>query len=158
MDMEELEKLDFVIKTVGSLPLLRDFVVQMDVARIIDQPCPLAPQAELSCGAVAELLVVHRLQAPKPLYKVEHWARQAGVAEVVGIPPELLNDDRLGRVAEMLGPQAPVLKGELRVQLAKECHIGVEQLHWDRTTISWEGASEEEPDHAALPGEGMPVT
>ena len=157
MDMEELEKLDFVIKTVGSLPLLRDFVVQMDFARIIDQHCPLAPQAELSCGAVAELLVVNRLQAPKPLYKVEHWARQAGVAEVFGIPPELLNDDRLGRVAEMLGPQAPVLKGEISLHLAKAFHLGLEQIHWDLTTIYLEGAYEEDPDNAALPGEGMQV-
>jgi transposase len=157
MDMEELAKLDLVIKTVGSLPLLHDFVARMDFARIIDEHCPLAPQAELSCGVVAALLVVNRLQAPKPLYKVEQWAREVGVEEVWGIPAELLNDDRLGRVAEILGQQAPMLKGEMSLQLAKEFHIGLKQLHWDLTTIYLEGAYEADPDNAAVPGEGLRI-
>jgi hypothetical protein len=158
MEREELDKLDFVIKTVGSLPLRRDFVARMGFADLLDMPCPLAAQAELSCGTVADLLVANRLQAPKPLHTGERWAKEAGVEEVFGMSSELLNADRLGRVVEILGPHAPVLKGEIALPLAKRFQLGLEQIHWDLTTIALEGADEEEPDNAATPGEGIQIT
>ncbi len=121
MEREELDKLDVVIKTVGSLPLLRDFLVRMDLGEIIDRHCPLAAQTELSCGQVAELLVANRLRAPKPLYKVAQWASDAGGEEVFGMPAERLNDDRRGRVGESLGQHAAVLQGEIARQIARGC-------------------------------------
>jgi Domain of unknown function (DUF4277) len=154
MEREELDKLDFVIKTVGSLPLLRDFLARMDLGEMIDRHCPLAAQAELSCGQVAELLVANRLRAPKPLSKVAQWASDAGVEAVFGMPAERRNDDRLGRVVEILGQPAVVLTGEMALHSAQECRLGVEQLHWDLTTSSWEGAYEAAPDTVATPGEG----
>jgi transposase len=157
MEVDELAKLDFVVKTVGSLPLLRDFLARMSLADIIDAHCPLAAQAELSCGTVVELLVANRLQAPKPLYKVEQWAGEAGVEEVFGMPVELLNDDRLGRVVETLGRHAPVLKGEMALHLAREFHIGMDHIHWDLTTIYLEGAYEEPQAKAATAVEGMQI-
>jgi transposase len=157
MEVDELAKLDFVIKTVGSLPLLRDFVARMGFADLIDTHCPLAAQAELSCGTVAELLVANRLQAPKPLYKVEHWAREVGVEDVFGIPPELLNDDRLGRMVELLGQHGPMLKGEIALHTAKTFQIGLEQIHWDLTTVYLEGAYEEEKDTAHPEREGLQI-
>jgi hypothetical protein len=157
MDMAELEKLDCVIKPVGRLPRWRDGVVQLDCARILDQHWPLAPQAARSCGAVAARLVVNRLHAPNPLDQVEPWVRHAGVAEVVGMPPERLTAERRGRVAELLGPQAPVLPGAMRLPRAKACPMGLEPSHGELTPSSWEGASEERPDNAALPGQGRQV-
>jgi transposase len=157
MEVDELARLDFVVKTVGSLPLLRDFLARMGLADMINARCPLAAQAELSCGTVAELLVANRLQAPKPLYKVEKWAKEVGVAEVFRIPSELLNDDRLGRVVETLGRHAPVLKGEMALHLAKEFHIGLEHIHWDLTTIYLEGAYEEQQEKAATAVEGIQI-
>src|SRR5262249_12555069 len=119
MEVDELQNLDFVIKSVGSLPLLRDFLARIGFAGIIDKHCPLAAHAELSCGTVTALLVANRLRAPKPWYKVAQWAKEAGVEEVFGIPAELLNDDRRGRVAEILGQHAVVLKGEIALHMAK---------------------------------------
>jgi hypothetical protein len=88
---------------------------------------------------------------------VERWAKEAGVEEVFGISSELLNDDRLGRVVELLGQHAPVLKGEIALYLANRFQSGLEQMPWDLTTIAVEGAYEEEPDNAATPGEGMQI-
>lgn len=140
METEEREKWDLVIKTVGSLPLLRDVRAQMDCARLIDTQCPRATQADLSCGTVADLLVANRLQAPNPLDTGAQWAKAAGGGEVVGIPADLLHEDRLGRVAERLGQQAPGLKGESARHMAQAFHLGVEQMHWDLPSISVEGA------------------
>jgi uncharacterized protein DUF4277 len=157
MEREVLEKLDFVIKTVGSLPLRRGVLERMDVASVIDKSCPLAAQAELSCGRVTELLVANRLQAPKPFYKVEHWARQAGVEEVWGSAPELLNDDRLGRMAESLGQHAPVLKGDLALHIAEAFQVGLEQIHWALTIIYVEGADEAEQEDTSPSAERMKI-
>jgi transposase len=157
VEVEELQKLDFVIKTVGSLPLLRDLLARMGFADIIDAHCPLAAQAALSCGTVAALLVANRLQSPKPLYKVEHWAREVGVQDVFRLPPELLNDDRLGRMVELLGQRAPVLKGEIALHIAQTFQIGLEQIHWDLTTVYLKGAYEEEEDVAPTEREGVHI-
>jgi Domain of unknown function (DUF4277) len=158
MAVDELAKLDFVIPTVGSLPLWREFLARMDLGQLLDRHCPLAAQAELSCGQVAELLLANRLRAPKPLDKVEQWASDAGVEEVFGMPAERRNDDRLGRVAEILGQQAPVLTGESSLHLAKECHLGLAQIPGDLTTLYLEGAYEEAPAHAVISGEGRQIT
>ena len=50
----------------------------------------------LSVGEVVCALVASRLCSPSPLYDVAGWASGAAVHELLGIPPALLNDDRLG--------------------------------------------------------------
>jgi hypothetical protein len=158
MERAELDKLALVIRTVGSLPLLRDFLARMDLGEISARHCPLAAQAERSCGQVAELLVANRLRAPKPLDQVAQWASAVGGEEVFGRPAERLNDDRLGRVVESLGQHAVVLKGVRALPMAQEFRLGLEQIHWDLPTIALEGADEEAPGHAATPGGGVQIT
>jgi Domain of unknown function (DUF4277) len=157
MEVDELQTLDFVIKTVGSLPRRRGFMTRLGFAAISDKHCPLAAQAELSCGPVTELPVANRLQAPQPFSKAEHWAKEAGGEEGFGISSERLNDDRLGRRGELLGKHAAMLQGERTWQMAKEFRIGLAQRPWDLTTIDVEGASEEDPDNADTSAEGIQV-
>lgn len=149
MDIEDVEKLDFVTKTVGSLSMLKSLFKRMGFAQIIDSICPLAPQADLSCGHVAEILVANRLRAPKPFYKIEKWAKEAGVEEVFGILPELLTDDKLGRRTEIFGENASVLKGEISLHIVEKLKIGLDVFHWDLTNIYFEGAYEEKEQKEA---------
>ena len=60
--------------------------------------CPLASnRASISVGEVCKMLVLNRLNSPKPLYKVEDWADHVSTIDLFGIPSYLLNDDKLGR-------------------------------------------------------------
>ena len=62
-----------------------------------------------SCAA----LIASRLCSPSPLYDVAGWASGAALHELLGIPPALLNDDRLGRALEAFAVHAEPVRGAL---------------------------------------------
>lgn len=138
----DIRKIRAYAKIVGCLPLLRDFIEKSGFSEIIDRICPTDPQAYLSYGSVTKILVSNRLSAPKPLYKVEDWAKKSGVEDVFGIPADYLNDDRLGRTLEVLAENAPALKGAISLDVARRFKIGLERIHWDLTTVHFEGEYE----------------
>ena len=91
-----------VRREVGSLLLAWHFLRELDVAGTIDRALPQRGRQQLSVGEVVAALVASRLCSPSPLYDVAGWASGAAVRELLGIPPQLLNDDRLGRGLESL--------------------------------------------------------
>ena len=135
----------YVVKTVGALPLLRGLLKRVGLAEVLDRVLPKDPQAYLSVGEVAEMLVANRLSSPRPLYRVEEWAERAGVAQVFGFRPDWLNDDRLGRTLDRLGENAKALKGELCLELARRFGVELKRFHYDLTTVWLEGEYENEP-------------
>jgi hypothetical protein len=158
MEREELDTLACVSQTVGRRPVWRACLARMDVGAMSARPCPLAAPAERSGGQVAARLVANRLRAPNPWYTVARWASDAGGDAVCGMPAERRTDARLGRVVELLGPHAVVLKGERARPRAHACRLGVPPIHWALPTIALDGADEAAPDHAATPGEGGQIT
>ena len=50
---------------------------------------------------------------PSPLYDIAGWASGAAVHELLGIPPALLNDDRLGRALETFAVYAEDLRSRV---------------------------------------------
>jgi hypothetical protein len=67
--------------------------------------------ATLTHGQVICALVANRLTSPTPLWWVEDWARALAVSEVFGIPPEALNDDRVGRALDAIAPKLEQIAG-----------------------------------------------
>lgn len=146
MELIDAQKAQFFTKHIGSLALVKPLIRRMGIAEIIDQLCPADPQQLVSHGRVVELLVANRLVAPTPLYAVEDWARTVGVEELYGLPADWLNDDRLGDTLDTLAPHLPVLKGEIARTVARRFQIGLEHLHWDLTSVHFEGAYEDQTD------------
>ena len=71
---------------------------------------PRSARSVLSVGEVVCALIASRLCSPSPLYDVAGWASGAAVHELLGIPPALLNDDRLGRALETFAVYAEHLR------------------------------------------------
>lgn len=138
----------YVVKTVGALPLLRGFLKRAGLTTVIDRQLPKDPQAFLSVGEVAELLVANRLCSPRPLYHVEQWAQGAGVEQVFGVNPDWLNDDRLCRTLDRLAENAQTLKGEICLSLVERFGIELARFHYDLTTVWLQGEYEEEEPEA----------
>ncbi|MGH2947864.1 MAG: IS1634 family transposase [Solirubrobacteraceae bacterium] len=88
--------------------------------------------------------------SPSPLYDVAGWASGAAVQELLGIPPALLNDDRLGRGLEALAVYAEPLRGALAARAIERFGIDAGRLHVDLTTLRVAGAYE----HSALVAKG----
>jgi hypothetical protein len=56
-----------------------------------------------------------RLTSPSPLVHVQRWAREWAVGEALGVDPELLNDDRIGRALDAIAPHLDQIAGSVGV-------------------------------------------
>jgi hypothetical protein len=139
-----------VRREVGALLLACHFLRELDVVGIIDRALPQRGRQQLSVGEVVAALVASRLCSPSPLYDVAGWASGAAVRELLGIAPQLLGDDRLGRALESFAVYAEHVRGLLAARAIERFGADAGRLHVDLTTVRVEGAYE----HSALVQKG----
>jgi Domain of unknown function (DUF4277)/Transposase DDE domain len=139
-----------VRREVGSLLLAAHFIAELDLIGTVDRALPQRGRSQLSAGEVCAALICSRLCSPSPLYDIAGWASGAALHELMGIPPALLNDDRLGRALEALAVYAEPLRGALAARAIERFGIDAGRLHVDLTTLRVAGAYE----HSALVAKG----
>ena len=139
-----------VRREVGPLLLAEHFIGELELIATVDRALPQRGRSQLSVGEVAAALICSRLCSPSPLYDVAGWASGAALQELLGIPPALLNDDRLGRGLEALAVYAEPLRGALAARAIERFGIDAGRLHVDLTTLRVAGAYE----HSALVAKG----
>ena len=132
-----------VRREVGPLLLAAHFLGELDLIGTVDRALPQRGRQQLSAGEVCAALICSRLCSPSPLYDVAGWASGTALQELVGIPPALLNDDRLGRGLEALAVYAESLRGALAAKAIDRFGIDVGRLHVDLTTLRVAGAYEQ---------------
>ena len=107
-------------------------------------------------GQVIEALVANRLTSPQPLCHVEDWAREWAVAEVFGVGPDALNDDRVGRALDAVAPVLAGVAGSVGVNAIARFGIDTSRIHWDMTSISLFGDYDGAEAGFAEPSYGHP--
>jgi len=137
-------------RSVGPLLLVEHFLRELDVKDTVDGALPRSARSVLSVGEVVCALVASRLCSPSPLYDVAGWASGAAVHELLGIPPALLNDDRLGRALETFAIYAEDLRSRVAARAIEAFGVTAGRLHVDLTTVGVSGAYE----HSALIAKG----
>lgn len=130
-------------REVGALLLAWHFLRELDVGGVVDRVLPRSERSELSVGEVVCALVASRLCSPSPLYDIAGWASGAAVRELLGIPPQLLNDDRLGRALERFAVYAESVRGLLAARAIERFGTDAGRLHVDLTTVRVAGAYED---------------
>jgi Domain of unknown function (DUF4277)/Transposase DDE domain len=130
-------------RDLGALLLAWHFLGELDVIGTIDGASPRSERSELSVGEVVAALVASRLCSPSPLYDIAGWASGAAVRELLGIPPQLLNDDRLGRGLETFAVFAEHVRGLLAARVIERFGADAGRLHVDLTTVRVAGAYED---------------
>jgi Domain of unknown function (DUF4277) len=145
-----------VEKLLGALPVVAEFCRRLDVAGIVDRACPVREVARVTHGQVIEALVANRLTSPRPLLRVADWARQWAVEEVLGIAPDALNDDRIGRALDAMAPQLDLVIGSVGARAIAVFGVDVARLHWDMTSISLYGVYDDPEAGFAAPRWGKP--
>jgi len=130
-------------REVGALLLAWHFLGELDLAGVVDRSLPRSERSELSVGEVVCVLVASRLCSPSPLYDIAGWASGAAVRELLGIPSQLLNDDRLGRALETFAVYAESVRGLLAARAIDRFGIDSGRLHVDLTTVRVAGAYED---------------
>jgi transposase len=145
-----------VEKLLGALPVVASFCQRLDLQGIVDRACPIREVATLTHGQVICALVANRLTSPTPLRRVEDWAAAWAVEETLGILPEALNDDRVGRALDAIAPELEAIVGSVGAQAIAAFGVEVARLHWDMTSISLYGAYDQPEDGFVAPRFGHP--
>ncbi|PZR67543.1 MAG: IS1634 family transposase [Solirubrobacterales bacterium] len=132
-----------VRREVGALLLAWHFITELDLVATVDRLLPQRGRQQLSAGEVCAALILSRLCSPSPLYDIAGWASGTALLELAGIPPALLNDDRLGRALETLAVHAEPLRGALAARAIERFGIDAGRLHVDLTALRVAGAYED---------------
>src|SRR5438105_15785773 len=111
----QLHEVEFETRTIGPLVLTTPVLRRLGVREIVNRHCPIAEQAELDHGLVAELVTQSRLSDPTALYDLPGRAERFAIAALY---PEIKptgqgNDDRAGRTVAALYDQPAVVWGDL---------------------------------------------
>src|SRR5260370_8040383 len=143
-------------KALGAGAVVACFREQLDGAAIIGELCPVRDVALATHGQIIEAMIASRLTSPAPLVRVIDWARAWAVDHCLGISPEVLNDDRLGRALDAIAPHLDQVAGTVGATAITQFGVDVSRIPWDMTSISLYGAYEQADEDYAQPRYGHP--
>src|SRR6266849_1351456 len=75
----QLREVEFETRTIGPLVLTTPVLRRLDFRGIVHRYCPIAAQADLDHGLVAELVTQSRLSDPRALYDLPGWAERCAL-------------------------------------------------------------------------------
>ena len=92
---------------------------------------------------MAAVLVIARLTEPSSeLHIAEDWYRTTALEDLLGLPEERVNDDRLYRALDRLLPHKPALEQHLRRRLGELFALEYDLLLYDVTSTYFEGLAD----------------
>lgn len=143
MDIPQAEQLGRAIavvrpRQIGALPLLYPILRALEVCQTVNDLVPT--EADIDLGRIVLLLTLNRSLSPQPLYQVQDWLTETILPEVLGIAPEQVYDNRLGRALDQLHPHLGELWARLVSRAVQVYDLDLNVLHWDITSIYFEGA------------------
>jgi len=95
---------------------------------------------EIPWSLMALVLVVCRLCEPSSELRIaEHLYERSALPDLLGIPPEKVNDDRLYRALDALLPQKAALETYLKERLGELFQLEYDLLLYDITSTYFEG-------------------
>jgi len=148
-----LDDVEFETRTIGPLVLTTPVLRQLGLVEIIDQFCPIAEQADMGHGTVAEMVVQCRLTDPLALYDLPDWAERYGMAALYDVLERAgqLNDDRVGRMLDAIYDRRAVIWGELVGRAARLYELDLSRLHADTAPIKFAGLFADQPEEEGVP-------
>ena len=149
----QLHEVECETRTIGPLVLTTPVLRRLEFRGIVNRYCPIAEQAELDHGVVAELVIQSRLSDPRALYDLPDWAERAAIPALY---PEVeraeqVNDDRAGRMLEALYDQRAVIWGDLVAHAARCYQLDLHRLHADTMAMTFAGLCADQPAVAGVP-------
>jgi transposase len=97
-------------------------------------------------ASMAAILVIARLCEPSSeLHIAEDWYRRTALSDLLGVPQERVNDDRLYRALDHLLPHKAALEGQLKQRLGELFALDYELLLYDVTSTYFEGEAAANP-------------
>jgi transposase len=122
----------------GALPVLYALLEVLQVREIINRHCPTA--AEVDHGTVAMVLILNRLMAPRPLYRIADWLARTVLVHTLDVPAEKFNDDRLARTLDAISQHSRDIWQDVIHQALVRAEIDLSIIFYDLTAFVAHGA------------------
>lgn len=97
-------------------------------------------------GRLVEVLVLNRLMAPRPLYRVGEWLRDSVLAHRLRLDPDQVNDARLGRLLDALDGVTATIWPQVVARALALGGTDLAVLYYDLTSFYFAGAYEDVPE------------
>jgi transposase len=141
----EPQPVEYQTMVVGAAPLVKRLLDCLGVAQAIDSALCYQPDIPTTYGTLAQVIIVNRMTfQPRPLYGVSEWAAQHGIDRLFDLQAAWLDDDRLGALLDGLANHQVTIWTTLLTTAVHRCHLDLEWLHADTTSVYFEGAYEED--------------
>ena len=128
-------------KWVGAIPMVTPIFRDLNIKEIVEKHCP--GQEEVSHGTSTTALALNRLLSPRPLYKVGEWLGGTILEDALEVDAAQMYDSRLGRTLDDIHPHLEAMWQDIVVQAILTYDIDLSQLHYDITSIYFEGEYED---------------
>jgi len=151
--IKQLHEVEFETRTIGPLVLTTPVLQRLGFREIVNRYCPIAEQADIDHGLVAELVAQSRLSDPGALYDLVGWAERYAIPELY---PEVeqaeqLNDDRAGRMLDAIYAQRALIWGDLVANAARFYQVDLHRLHADTMAMTFAGLFADQPAEEGVP-------
>jgi len=124
-----------------SLELIR----RLGLTGLLEKMIPTG-RAEIAWSSMALVLILSRLCRPSSeLYIAEHLYKQTAIADLLGVPADKVNDDRLYRALDKLLPHKEALEMHLKNRLGELFDLKYDLLLYDVTSTYFEGEAAGNP-------------
>lgn len=151
--VKQLHEVEFETRMVGPLVLTTPVLQRLGFREIVNRYCPIAEQADMDHGLVAELVTQSRLSDPGALYDLVGWAKRFALPNLY---PEVeraeqLNDDRAGRMLDAIYDQRALIWGDLVANAARFYQLDLHRLHADTMAMTFAGLFADQPEVEGVP-------
>jgi transposase len=117
----------------GALPVLYSLLEVLHVRDIINRHCPTA--AEVDHGTVAMVLILNRLVAPRPLYRMADWLARTVLVDHLGVSAKKFNDDRLGRTLDAISEHSRDIWQDIVHRALVQADVDLSVVFYDLTAF-----------------------
>ena len=129
----------------GGPWLGRELLRRLDLDGFLEQTLPNGRE-EIPWSAMAMILILARLCEPSSeLHLAEHLYEASALSDLLGIPDEKVNEDRLYRALDTVLPHKKALEKHLKERLGELFDLDYDLLLYDITSTYFEGQAEGNP-------------
>jgi transposase len=129
----------------GGPWLGRELLRRLELDRFLEETLPNGRE-EIPWSAMAMILILGRLCEPSSeLHLAEHLYQASAMSDLLGVPEEKVNEDRLYRALDTLLPHKKALEKLLKERLGELFDLDYDLLLYDITSTYFEGQAEGNP-------------
>jgi len=132
-------------RALGGPWLGLELVRKLGLKEFLDRTIPRGDE-DIPWSQMALVLVLCRLCDPSSeLHIAEHYYAQSGLADLLGVPAEKVNEQRLYRALDALLPHKDAVQVYLKQRLGELFQLEYDLLLYDVTSTYFEGQAEANP-------------